>query len=131
MPRPRPDDLVLAAMPARNGITKRGLERKLGLTRQTVWRVVKRLHDQGRCHIAGWHALKGGGPFQPRYVGSPGVDVPCTLQPLPAVETQRRFREKARANGNWAKRCEKIRMVYRRMKSVKDPATRWYAALKM
>ena len=109
------------------GITKRGLERKLGMTRQTVWRVVKRLHVAGQCHIGGWLALKGGGPFQPRYVAGQGADAECTLVPMSNVETQRRFREKARADGRWALRAEKLRKQYARKKA--GPSL-WFAALK-
>lgn len=127
MPRPRPDETVLAAIPAkRPGITKRGIERKLGMKRQTVWRTVKRLHDGGRCHVCGWLALKSGAPFQPRYAAGPGIDVECTLVPQSAEVSQRRFREKARATGAWDVRAAKLRAIYRRKKMKK---TLWYAAL--
>lgn len=128
MPRPRPDDIVLAAMPTkRPGITKRGLERKLGMTRQTIWRVVHRLHDEKRCHICGWMALKGGGPFQPRYAAGEGVDAECTLKPIPAMEAQRRFKEKAKLDGRWDLRNKKLREKYARDKA--RPSL-WFAALR-
>jgi hypothetical protein len=105
-------------MPARcPGITKVGIERKLGMSRQTVWRVVKRLHDTKQCHIGGWHRLKAGGPFNPRYVAGPGVDVVCTLEKLPQSVTQKRWKEKALLDGRYALRSEKIKLKYRRKKA--------------
>lgn len=116
MPRKPPDDAVLAAMPShRPGITKRGLERKLGMTRQTIWRVTKRLHDEKRCHIGSWHRLKSGGPFNPRYVAGAGVDAICELKPQPQAVTQKRWKEKAIADGRYAIRNEKIKAKYHRV----------------
>lgn len=128
MPRERPDDKVLAAMPdKRPGITKRGLERKLGLTRQTVWRVVQRLHSGGLCHIGGWSRLKSGGPFNPRYVAGPGIDVECALEPIPQAEMMLRWKEKAVQDGRYAARAERIRKKYARDKVA---PSLWFAALK-
>ena len=127
MPKPAPDPQVLAAMPAhRPGITKGGIERKLGMTRKTVWRVVKRLHDTKQCHIGGWLRLKAGGPFNPRYVAGPGVDAICTLEKMPQSVTQKRWKEKALLDGRYALRSEKIKLKYHRKKK---KAVGWMAAL--
>lgn len=130
MPRARPDATVLAAIPERGrGITKRAIEKKLGMTRQTVWRVITRLHATGKCHIAGWYVVPTGGPFSPRYIAGPGNDAPCTLTPQSPAESQRRYREKAMKTGAWAIRSEKVSAKYRRDKSIADPNTRWLAML--
>lgn len=130
MPRPRLDAVVLAALPLRKpGTTRRGLERKLGMSKTSVFRVIERLHAAGQCHIGGWAVPPHGGRYVPRYVAGTGKDVECTLVPLPPAETQRRFREKARATGAWAERAERLKKYYRIKKANRDPETRWFAAL--
>lgn len=117
-------DTILAAMPG----TRRQIEKSTGLAKTTVFRRAAQLHAAGWCHIGGWRVGGHGGFYQPVYKAGAGKDRPCTLQPLPPAETQRRFREKARKSGAWADRAARIRARYYANKAASTPQS-WLSAL--
>ena len=69
---------------------------KNGMHRNLASRWLKRLHDEGECHIIDWNRSPGGGPFFPTYAKGPGEDAPCTLEPIPVRENWHRHMQRKR-----------------------------------
>ena len=80
---------------------------KTGAHRNVVSRWLARLHAEGAVHVVDWIRWKGG-PL-PMYAAGPGVDVPCTIEPLPPAENYNRFKRQARADGRWAEKLARDR----------------------
>ncbi len=83
--------LVAAALPG----TLSEIIEKSGMLASTVCRWLRKLREEGACHVGGWERTKGtGGPIKRVYVAGPGEDVMCKLKRAGTAVYSARYRKK-------------------------------------
>jgi hypothetical protein len=94
--------------------TRLEIQVKTGIGKSSVQNIIERLHAYGWVHICGWDRVlkNGAGKFVMRYKAGPGVDKPCTLQPMTRQEIEKRRRAKLLKTGEIEERNKRTLMRY-------------------
>jgi hypothetical protein len=119
---------LLAHMPA----TRRKLIEQTGIPVRTAYSMLKRMHETGEIHVAGWDRTENGGPFVQIWQSGPGTDAYCQLQPFTTAQIWQRHKRKIRKSGELEDKLAANRARYHADKaaSSKNKAT-WLSALGM
>lgn len=78
----------------------------------TVHRWIKDLQASGQAHVGSWRRCAGGGPPIAVYHAGAGVDVACRIARYTEAEKARRFRRRARRDGDWEDKLRAMRARY-------------------
>jgi hypothetical protein len=120
-----PCERLLRAMPA----TRTELREKTYISRSSVTRALKAMHEAKWCYVGGWVRSDGCGPHLPVYFAGPGKDKPCKLKPTTTAERQKKCRAKAVKDGRRELQLAKDRLRKKVKRLSKVGPQNWLSAL--